>query len=91
MYVQHLIKILLDISKLYTPATSNKNPAFSARDFIFERYTIELTRSCDLSAGLAQPSAILAHSSNGFFFPNKSPTRLLCISLELASSRKSNK
>ena len=32
-YVQRLIKILLDISKIYTPATSDKNPAFSARDF----------------------------------------------------------
>ena len=31
-YVQHLIKILLDISKIYTPANSDKNPAFSARD-----------------------------------------------------------
>ena len=32
-YEQHLIEILLDISKIYTPATSDKNPAFSARDF----------------------------------------------------------
>ena len=55
-----------------------------------ERYTIELGRTRDLSTGLAQPSTILA-KLNGYFFQNKAPTRLLCTSLELASSRKSNK
>ena len=32
-YEKHLIKITLDISKIYIPETSDKNPAFSVRDF----------------------------------------------------------
>ena len=58
-YEQHLIKILLDISKIYTPATSDKIQLLVPGIFL-ERYTLELGRTRDLSTGLAQPSTILA-------------------------------
>ena len=58
-YEQHLIKILSDISKIYTPATSDKIQLLVPVTFL-ERYTIELGRTRDLSTGLAQPSTILA-------------------------------
>ena len=51
-YEQHLIKILLDISKICTPATSDKIQLLMPGIFL-ERYTIELGRTRDLSTGLA--------------------------------------
>ena len=58
-YKQHLIKIILDISKIYTPATSDKIQLLVPGIFL-ERYTLELGRTRDLSTGLEQPSTILA-------------------------------